>query len=99
MQELCHLEQQKNREGNVSWMKIVDFLLNYTKFDTGDIENNEKYQNTNMFLRDFLCEYKRNFKFESYLDNLNYDDRKDITKFKLCNHNLPVERLRYENVR
>ena len=126
MQELFHLEQLKNKEGNVSWMKIVDFLLSYTKYDTSDLENIDKCQNANMFLRDyelklktmydqhwkksindsfneskmeFLCEYKRNFKFESYLDNLNYEDRKGLTKFRLCNHNLPIERLRYENVR
>ena len=47
---------------------------------------------------EFLCEYKRNFKFESYIDNLNFDNRKTVSRFRLSNHNLPIERLRYDNI-
>ena len=47
---------------------------------------------------EFLREYKRNFKFESYIDNLNFDNRKIVSRFRLSNHNLPIERLRYDNI-
>ena len=48
---------------------------------------------------EFLCEYKRNFKFEAYIDNLNFENRKIISKFRLSNHNLPIEELRYNNTK
>ena len=48
---------------------------------------------------EFLCEYKRNFKFETYIDNLNFDIRKIVSRFRLSNHILPIEKLRYENVK
>ena len=47
----------------------------------------------------FICEYKRNFKFESYIDNLNFDNRKIVAKFRLSNHKLPVEVLRYDKIK
>ena len=48
---------------------------------------------------EFLCEYKRNFKFEDYIDNLNFDNRRIVAKFRLSNHKLPVEVLRYEKIK
>ena len=48
---------------------------------------------------EFLCEYKRNFMFETYIDNLNYENRKTVSRFRLSNHNLPIEKLRYENIK
>ena len=46
----------------------------------------------------YLREYKRNFTFESYIDTLNYENRKIIAKLRLSNHNFPIEKLRYEGV-
>ena len=43
----------------------------------------------------FYHEVKRNFQFEGYLDNLQRNDRKETTKFRLSCHNLPVEVMRY----
>ena len=45
----------------------------------------------------FLSEYKRNFMFESYIDNLNFQNRKAVSKLRLSDHNFPIEKLRYEN--
>ena len=125
MQELLQVERQKTIDGNVSWIRIVDYLITYTNYDTNVSRWKEKCPDLNKFQReyeqklktiydqqrkkgicdcfneskmDFLCEYKRNFKFESYLDDLKYEDRKIVAKFRLCNHSLPIERLRYENV-
>ena len=46
----------------------------------------------------FYYEVKRNFKFEGYLDNVKRLDRKEVTKFRLSCHNLPVEVMRYGDV-
>ena len=46
----------------------------------------------------FYYEVKRNFQFEGYLDNIERRNRKEVTKFRLSNHKLPVERMRYGEV-
>ena len=47
----------------------------------------------------FICEYKRNFQFESYLDNLSFEYRSKVSKIRLSDHRLlPIEKLRYENI-
>ena len=46
---------------------------------------------------DFYHNFKKIFKFEKYLDMLNKDKRKIISRFRLSAHSLPIERLRYKN--
>ena len=46
----------------------------------------------------FICEYKRNFQFEPYLDNLPFEYRSKVSKIRLSDHRLPIEKLRYENI-
>ena len=46
----------------------------------------------------FYYEVKGNFQFEGYLDNIQRRDRKEITKFRLASHKLPVEALRYGEI-
>ena len=46
----------------------------------------------------FICEYKRNFQFESYLDNLSFEYRSKVSKIRLSDHRLPIEKLRYEKI-
>ena len=60
------------------------------------VHMNRSFEESKM---EFLCEYKRNFMFETYIDNLNYENRKTVSRFRLSNHNLPIEKLRYENIK
>ena len=47
---------------------------------------------------EFYFQYKKNFNFESYLDLLNRETRIPMTRFRMSNHNLPIEKLRRENI-
>ena len=47
----------------------------------------------------FICEYKRNWKFETYIDNLTFKYQRIVSQFRLSNHNLPIEVLRYNNIK
>ena len=42
--------------------------------------------------------FKNNFTFEPYLYWGSYDKRRLITKFKICSHQLEIERGRYKNI-
>ena len=44
---------------------------------------------------DFYYQYKKNFKFEQYLDTLSRHIRKHTTKLRTSSHNFPLETLRY----
>ena len=44
---------------------------------------------------EFYSKYKKNFQFENYLDNLNWENRKIISRFRLSNHEFPIENLRF----
>ena len=46
---------------------------------------------------DFYYKHKKVFRFESYLDNINRNTRKYITKLRMSSHCLPIEVLRYKN--
>ena len=43
----------------------------------------------------FYWEVKRNFQFEGYLDKIQRNDRKEITKLRLSAHKFPIEVMRY----
>ena len=45
----------------------------------------------------FFCVSKRNFMFEPYIDNLEFQNRKAVSKLRLSDHKFPIEKLRYEN--
>ena len=118
IQELLELELQKRKEGKQSWIKIVELLIKYTKYDIEDIRKKDKNlilnfqhefeqkikemykqcwrENINSSFNEskmeFLCEYKRSFKFETYIDNLNFDIHKTVSRFRLSNHILPIEK-------
>ena len=47
---------------------------------------------------EFYFQYKKNFNFESYLDSLDRETRREVTRFRLSNHCLPIEKLRRENI-
>ena len=47
----------------------------------------------------FSREYKRNFMFEPYIDNLKFQNRKAVSKLRLSDHKFPIEKLRYENIK
>jgi hypothetical protein len=42
--------------------------------------------------------FKENFEFETYLDILSDKDRITLCKFRTCNHRLPIEIGRWQNV-
>ena len=44
---------------------------------------------------DFYYRYKRIFKYETYLDNVEKYNRMHLTRLRLSSHNLPIEVLRY----
>ena len=44
----------------------------------------------------FYFQFKKQFKFETYLDNIPREDRRAITKFRLSSHRLPIEVMRYQ---
>ncbi len=43
-------------------------------------------------------EFKKELKFESYLHKLPANLRTNLTKFRLCNHKLPIETGRHRNI-
>ena len=47
---------------------------------------------------EFYFRHKRHFKFEPYLDNIPRNVRRDITKFRMSCHCLPIEVQRYQNI-
>ena len=46
----------------------------------------------------YYCMYKKEFKYEKYLDVLKYDSRKVMSRFRLCSHNLEIEFGRFHNI-
>ena len=48
---------------------------------------------------DFYYKHKKTFKYESYLDNINRNTRIQITRLRLSSHCLPIEILRYKNIK
>ena len=47
---------------------------------------------------DFYCKVKKNNYFEKYLDTLNKESREIVSRFRLSNHLLPIETLRYQKI-
>ena len=47
----------------------------------------------------FYFEHKKIFCFEKYLDNVPRENRIAITKFRLSSHRLPIEKMRYHQVK
>ena len=48
---------------------------------------------------DFYYKHKKIFKYESYLDNIPSNKIVGITRFRLSSHFLPIEALRYNNIK
>ena len=46
----------------------------------------------------FYTQVKKNFQFETYLDQIPRHERKAITKLRLSCHSLPIERMRYQKI-
>ena len=47
----------------------------------------------------FYFKFKKYFRFESYLDNLNKEYREAVCRFRLSSHVLPIEILRYQKIK
>ena len=48
---------------------------------------------------DFYYKYKRHFRYETYLDNIEKHNRMHLTRLRLSSHNLPIEVLRYNKTK
>ena len=46
----------------------------------------------------FYTNVKKNFKFETYLDNIPREERRAMTKLRLSCHTLPIEKMRYQKI-
>ena len=78
---------------NLNWLNniIKRILLDQFKQEwISDVENSPKS----------LCYrfFKETLEFENYLDILNDNDRKNYTKYRICNHRLPIETGRWTNI-
>ena len=117
--EAHNINFENNLDKKKSWMKIVQFLLEYTGMSNTDFPNNSKEvdEKTKIFKSkliskfklwwktqavvtgsnklDFYYKYKKNFSFETYLDNVPRGTRISLTKLRLSCHNLPIETARY----
>ena len=122
MQQLHLGEISKCKDNKMSWLKIVEYLIDYTDtkkyFGIKEIISKpkklieifesklktlyKKWWKENIIKESkmkFYSEYKKEFRFESYIDNLNWKKRKIVCKFRLSNHILPIEKLRYSNIK
>ena len=59
----------------------------------------EKIKNSSEGKLQFYFEHKKTFRFEKYLDNITKDKREALTRFRLSCHTLPIERMRYQQVK
>ena len=80
--------------GNEIFDKMVTEKIN-KKFHFGTEWNIDFRYEREGKLR-FYFQFKKNFKFETYLDNIPREDRKAITKLRLPSHRLPIEVTRYQ---
>ena len=92
--KLCNVQIKKDACKNVYYAStsIPKQLKEYYKEDSILLLNS--YAKLDTYKR-----FKKVCKFETYLNDVkNTKFRKALTKFRLSAHNLPVERLRYQNV-
>ena len=119
LHEAYNISYNDNLDKKKSWMKIVQFLLDYTEM-TGenmpsspkDIDGKMKLFKSKLIAKfkkwwetqavvtgtkklDFYFKYKKNFSFETYLDNIPRGTRIPLTKLRTSCHNLPIETGRY----
>ena len=115
LKEAVAVNKSNHMEGKNTWYKLIDFLERLTAINTQEpnkmvnlfkrsIEilfdiwwkNEAEKEKTKL---DFYFSIKKNFGYESYLDNENitHSARVATTKFRLSSHCLPIEVLRYYN--
>ena len=94
-----NISDLKKEENNSRLIKFQEKFERKIKEKFKQSWNKELNKSFNESKMEFLCEYKRNFKFETYIDNLNFENRKTVCKFRLSNHKLPIEELRYDNIK
>ena len=122
MQKIHLAEIKKCEDNKPSWLKIVEYLIEYTNtkkyFGLNDIISKPKklieifesklktlYKEwwkeniKNDSKMEFYNAYKKEFYFESYIDNLSWKRRKVVAKLRLSNHIFPIEKQRYSNIR
>ena len=93
-----NISDLENNKLNLNKKKInEDFEkgIKKTFLDHWRINLENKFNNRKL---EFYTEYKRNFSFEPYLDNLNHHHKKNVAKLRLSNHKFPIEKLRYNNI-
>ena len=88
----CWLTQNIHVTNTNIFKTVINKILNnnYESDWKDSVHNNQKYYNYRMFKRS-LC-------FEEYLVKLPVALRAAVTKYRLFNHNLPIEKGRYENI-
>ena len=68
-------------------------MIQFEKFWKGEISESRETK------LEFYFDHKKVFRFECYLDNMCKNKRINITKFRLSNHRLPVEVMRYQQIK
>ena len=114
LKEALKINISDYNKGKNTWYKIVDYLRRLTLIDSDEPNTAINMFKKSMKILfqmwwtsesqreetklDFYFSLKKNFGFETYLDNIDHSARTAITKLRMSCHCFPIEILRYYGI-